>query len=274
MIEKCSVYYVATIQDKIVGVFSSHEKAPAGANLSEITPIRIEGSPRSEEYICMAKGGWSVVHYNDGQFSGEDFETEPIWGCNPQSAIAGLFGYNLSRRSVIMTDFVLYEINKEYLNEDVKNLFKTAPFSGIAYSISKHSKVTPEVASTDYIKWYFDEKKKHEEYIKRLEMTNVSDTSNRLINLKCSIIQQKEKMRFCGTYLSSQRRLLEKHLLRLFSTNDLILLSEILRTVDGKPVSEALSYFKDLSDEKRKLVKEAFDCVPPVGGRKISYGAY
>ena len=274
MIEKCSVYYVATIQDKIVGVFSSHEKAPAGSNLSEITPIHIEGSPRSEEYICMVKGTWSVVHYNDGQFSGEDFETKPIWGCNPQSAIAGLFGYNFSRKSVIMTNFVLYEIDKVYLDEDVNNLFRAAPFSSIKCSISKHSKVIPEVVATDFIKQYFERKKKREEGIIKHNVTNVSYTSNRLIYLKCSIIQQKEKVRFCGTYLSSQRRLLENRLLRQFSTNDLILLSEILTTVDGKPVSEALSCFKNMSEEKRNLVKEAFDCVPPVGGRKISYGDY
>lgn len=274
MAEKGTAFYAATVGNLIAGIFSSPEKAPDGADISEITPIYIEGSPRSEKYICMAEGTWSVVHYKDGQFSGEDFETGPIWGYNPQSAIAGLFGYNFSRQSVHLTALFLYEIDRICTGGDIINLSRTAPFSGIAQSISANGRITPETAATDYIGLYLAEKRKQEELARKRGAVKVSVIGSKLITLKCSFILEKEKVIFCGTSLASQRRLLEEQLLIHFSENELIRLAEILQSVVSTSVPETLLRFRNLSDEERKPVERALDYVPPVGGRRFTIEHY
>lgn len=268
MAEKENLFYAAMLEGEIAGVYSAKENVPEGAELLEIMPLCLEGSPRSEKYVCMAKGTWSVTRCDDGQFSSNVIDLEPIWGSNAQSAIAGLLRHNLVRRDVEVTELVLYEINKTYAADEAENLHKAAPFRALTKSITENCRVTPEELAADFISEYFEAKRMQQEREEKRRKTKVSLTSLRLITLlereKYAALNAWQKPR-CGRHSEGRKKATESALMNLFSTEELISLAEILEDLPEKTLPEMLSELKNEDCSKAQLLERAVEIAKTAG---------
>ena len=258
-------------EGKIAGVYSARENAPDGAEVTEITPLCLEGSPKAENYVCMATGVWNITNSDGGKFSVEEIEIGPVWGCNAQSAIAGLFGQKFVRKGVIVSSLFLLETNKNYADGELKGLRRTAPFRGLADSVSNNGGIAPEELARDYIGEYLEEKRKQQELEEKRRVTKSALTSSRLVSLvnqEKNNIPTAERRPRCAGMSEPHKRETERLLLKFFSTEELISLAEILEDFRDAPLSEVLS---ELENEKnsRVLLERAVGVARIAGKNKM-----
>lgn len=111
-----------------IGVFSAEDRV-AAVSCDEIVPIDpawLEGTPAPCGYVCCAAGTWVTLDRMEGGFNTQYTDAGPCWGVNVQSAIGGLFGQPITRRSIELTSVQLYEIDRDYsvrLPENLKHQF-------------------------------------------------------------------------------------------------------------------------------------------------------
>lgn len=111
-----------------IGVFSQEDRAAVVA-CDEIVPMEpawMEGTPAPCGHVCCASGTWITLERIECGLNAEYTDVGPCWGVNVQSAIGGLFGQPVTRRSSELTSVQLYEIDRDYsvrLPENLKHLY-------------------------------------------------------------------------------------------------------------------------------------------------------
>jgi len=260
MADKVNLFYAAIQEGKCLGVYSAKEGAPEGTELTEITAQCLEGSPESEKYICMAAGSWCATRSENGNISVEEIDIGPVWGCNAQSAIAGLFGQNFVRKGVSVLELYLYEINRDYAEKEIKNLRFTPPFGTLAASISDSCSISPECLTEDFIGDYLEEKRKQREQEEKRRSTKVSYTGSKIAALlemeKYADLNTWQKPR-CGRSSDVRRAAIENALMNSFSAEELVSLAEILKQCPDMSLSEIKLRLEEYDAEKVQLLERA-----------------
>ena len=145
--------YAAMRGTDCAGVFSAEEKAAdiACDRLVPIECLRLEGSPRSAKYACLSAGTLAILRRAEDGFDADHLDVGPCWGCNVQSAVAGLYGPYLDRKGLALTCLRLYEINREY-PEPPENL--QAEFSFLCCPDEAAFRLSAEDLAADCIAHY------------------------------------------------------------------------------------------------------------------------
>lgn len=145
--------YAAMRGADCAGVFSAKDRAAdiACDRLVPVECLRLEGSPAPAQYACLAAGTQAILRRTEDGFDADHLDVGPCWGCNVQSAVAGLYGPYLDRKGLELTCLRLYEIDREY-PEPPENL--RAEFSFLCCPDEAAFRLSAEDLAADYIAHY------------------------------------------------------------------------------------------------------------------------
>ena len=235
-IEKNRTLYKVKDDEKLVGIFTVPDDIHGAEQYSieEISVWHIEGSPVRGDDVYVATGTSSLLINNGELFSSEFIEYEPVWGTNPQSALAGLFK---GRCQVEVSKLVRLQLNKIWgKRPQGKNLISTYPFDGLVDNMEEDGILHESDISTDFYGEYLEEKKQEAAREAKYNSVEVETVVGKMMEIEVNRIKARGATVSCGFAYDNRIGDLKRKVVGRFTMEELRILAKLFSEGDPEEV--------------------------------------